>query len=436
MNALTEYEQYMPSALLWHGDAWLLLFWSGANFLIISGFLAISLAIWLVLRRRPDMAHRGPLRLFAAFIMLFGITHAVSIMTLWWSIQPLMVIMMLAAGTASIVCAVTVYRLIPEFIRVPPPRKHDEVISNLEVALAELSIARDGLQDTAEKNAEALNDATARLGQNAREDILRSRNLIQTVSMLTQPGVYLNDLPELFMRDLRGRVNALAAGTSAVMEHEIGTSTHIERVVRRLVEPLLSDPDAKLAVTGDTIEVGIQGAQQLSLIAWELARRFVQIDRWEREGARIAVAWTISHRDLYGEEVDPSCTFEWREILQPTPTGSDLLDREDRDLVAITPEPLSDFSDRLLTQIIPRLLNGKARIDIEASTFIYRLICPLSALQAAEVVGLESEAATEGARINPTGAKSDTDSGVEAEPESEAEPAKSSQVDQTISRIA
>jgi len=380
MHAVIEVEQLLQSGMASPLEPWAALLWSGSELLIFVAYIAISAAVWLGLRRLPDLEHRGQANLFAVFIFLGGISQALSIAANWYAFQPLFGGAMLVTGVAVLMAAAVLLRLSSSLVRNPAPERHADVISKLEVTLAERAIARDEISATAAQNAEALRDANTRLAQNVRGSVLRSRNLIQVVSLLTQPGAFLTDRPESFMRDLRGRVNALAIATSTVMEEASGACSDIERVVRRQVEPLLSDPSAALALEGELIEVGVQGAQQIGLVAWELGVRFAQMNKWERERASIAVAWTVSDAETGNGSASRQCTIEWREILKPQYAVSGDLEPHD-DLAPITPEPLDSFSEVLLTQIIPRLLDGKGRIDIEASTFIYRLTCPLSSLQ-------------------------------------------------------
>lgn len=402
MDALLEYERYMPLGMYLQWETWLVLLWAGSDLLIFAAYMAIPMAIFMVLRRRPDLNHRGLVTLFASFILLCGVTHAMSIVALWYAIYPLMGAVKLATGIVSLATAAMLFRLIPTFIRTPTPDRHEEVIAQLEVTLVDLALARDELESRVNSRTQELEQANSRLSLTARDAVQRSRNLIQTVSALTRPGSELNEHPDKFLRDLRGRINSLAIATSTVMEHNDSAWASMERVVRRQVEPLFADPNAKLSVSGPMIEVGAQGAQQLSLVAWELASRFVKMGRWDQERARIEVKWSVSQNaaphlhqhphqepgelasgDAIGNETDAGAVqfkFEWREILKSHETGVREFSGKGGDCHAVTPEPLTGFRDTLLTGLVPRSLGGKARIDIKESTLIYTLTCPLSAV--------------------------------------------------------
>jgi len=374
LNALFEYEQYMPHGMCLLWEPWLVLLWSGSDLMIFTAYMAIPLAIIMVLRKRPDLAHRGLVTLFAGFILLCGVTHALSIVTLWTPIYPLVGAVKLATGLISLATAVVLFRLIPAFIRIPTPDRHEEVIAQLETTLADLSRTRDELETRVKSRTAELDRANQQLRFTARDAVQRSRNLIQMVSSLTRPGAEVNDYPAIFLSELRGRINALAIATSTVMEQGENSRASVDRVIRRQVEPLFAKPAQQLMTQGAEVAVGAQGAQQISLVAWELASRIAQKGRNEQKTARIAVKWWISRNPGGADRF----TLEWRETTAtqveavPSVPGDEATGR--------TPDPLDDFSETLLTRIIPHLLDGQGRIDVAPSTFVYQLACPLSAL--------------------------------------------------------
>lgn len=370
-----DFDQYMPHGMCLMWEPWLVTLWVGSDLMIFASYMAIPFSLYMVLRRRPDFAHRALVSLFAAFILLCGLTHAMGIVTLWYPIYPFTGAVKLATGLVSLATAVALFRLIPVLVRIPTPDAHDEVISQLEVTLADLSRARDELEGRVKQRTTQLKDANMRLALTARDAVHRSRNLIQMVSSLTRPGTEIGAYPEAFLRDLRGRINALAIATSTVMEADDSTRAGLERVIRRQVEPLFAEPATRLGTEGPAIEVGAQGAQQISLIAWELGSRFAQMNRERQSRGRIAVTWTVTSQAGNDDEL----MLEWRENFcrEEDSVGGSLSPGDGTD----TPEPLADFSETLLTRIIPRVLHGKGRVEVCGSTFIYRLTCPLSALE-------------------------------------------------------
>lgn len=374
MNAILGYEQYMPHGMCLLWEPWLVLLWAGSDLMIFVAYMAIPLSLLLVLRRRPDLTHRALVTLFAAFILLCGFTHAMGIVTLWYPIYPFTGAIKLATGIVSLATAAVLFRLIPVFVRIPTPDRHEEVIAQLEVALADLSRTRDELEVRVRQRTAELRNANTRLALTARDAVHRSRNLIQLVSSLTRPGAEIGTYPETFLRELRGRINALAIATSTLMERGNSTSASLERVIRRQVEPLFASPGVTLSLEGPDIKIGAQGAQQVSLIAWELGSRFAQMSRERQSRGRIVVTWAIAPEA--GQE--DRLVLEWRENF--------CMDDNEAPAVGIpgdgsdTPEPLNDFSETLLTRIVPRMLGGKGRIEIGSGRFLYRLTCTLAAL--------------------------------------------------------
>jgi len=196
---------------------------------------------------------------------------------------------------------------------------------------------------------------------------------------MTQPGVDASNDPARFLRDLRGRINALAVATSTVMERTDQSTATLERVIRRQVEPLLSNPSAQLEISGSAVDVGTEGAQQISLVVWELASRFAQNRSAANRGQRIKVEWSVDRRTEGGDRLQ----LEWRVVGDRfgAATNFSPIDPLSHDR--------SDFGGVLLTKIVPQLLRGKGCLEQEGDQLVYRLNCPLDALM--QVGGRASE---------------------------------------------
>ena len=373
MNALFEYEQYMPHGMCLLWEPWLVILWAGSDLLIFLAYMAIPLALIMVLRKRPDIRHRSLVGLFAAFILLCGVTHAMSIVTLWTAIYPLMGTIKLMTGLTSIATAVVLFRLVPAAVRIPTPEKHEEVISQLRVTLDELTEARNRLEERVQERTNDLKNANLRLAFTVRDAVQRSRNLIQVVSSLTQPGVDASKAPEVFLRQLRGRINALTIATTTIVESGNHSTAQLERVIRRQVEPLFAKPGQQLHVDGPIVEVGAQGAQQISLVMWELASRLAKGASAGFIGPVVKISWSLGAP----EDKQTHLSLEWRESAKRE--GIQLLG-ETEEAPAYQPAEFGEFATALLTQIVPKMLGGTGTIERDAHALVYRLECPLGAL--------------------------------------------------------
>ena len=385
MGSVFDYDHYMPHgfSLLW--EPWLVLLWVGSDLMIVAVCMAIPIAIAMGLRRHPQFEHRSAITLFAIFILLCGVTHFMDLVTVWHPIYPLAGMVKMMSGFAALLAAGVLMRQILSMGSAPPPVEAEEVIARLEMALADVSRMRSDLEQRLARRTVELEETRARLDFAKRDSVLRSRNLIQLVSSLTLPGTEVHEYPISFLRDLRGRINALVNATSTLMEQGDRTRARLDRVIRRQVEPLFAAPETQFSTHGPDITVGAQGAQQISLVAWELASRFAQMGRGRQARGRIKVSWDVEP----GPNGADQLVLEWEESFAPrTEDGEAVLHMGDG---TMTPSPVPDFSETVLTRIVPRLLAGKGRVEIAGSIFRYRLTCPLDALDHSQVAPCEPD---------------------------------------------
>ena len=368
-------ERYMPFSKVLLSEPFLVGLWIASDVMIVAACLAIPFAAAIVVHRRPDFTHRGLVTLFAVAILLCGLVHVMDIVTLTHPFYPLAGLVKLVTGLVAILTAIAVFRIIPTLVQIPSADRHQKVIEQLEMTLADLSQARDQLESRVKHRTEELRAANMELAFTAREAVERSCNLIEVVSSLTDAGIGQGGHPQNFLRELRGRIDALALATTTVMEQSDMTGANLEYLIRRQGEPFVADPVLQLDTTGPQISTGTQGAQAISLVIYELGARFARLGRDPRSRGRIAIRWAINQQSGRCDEF----TIEWRETFDP-PSVSDCAIAVGGDGTD-TPEPLADFSETLLTRIVPRLLDGKGRIDVAPATFIYRLTCPLAALE-------------------------------------------------------
>lgn len=153
--------------LLW--NPWLVAMHAGSDFLIFAAYLAIPVAIWIFVRKRPNVEMEGLARLFAAFILWCGLTHIVNLITLWWPIYEFQGVVKVITAGISVTTAVVIFPLIPKAVAIPSPKELQ--LANAELAreitahkrtLAELEHARALLEQRVEARTKELSEATER----------------------------------------------------------------------------------------------------------------------------------------------------------------------------------------------------------------------------------------------------------------------------------
>ncbi|MFY9658326.1 MAG: ATP-binding protein, partial [Methylocystis sp.] len=103
--------------LLWEpGLIWL---YALSDTAIALAYFSIPLALVVVGRRRADLVFRPLLWLFAAFILLCGLTHWLDVITLWAPLYGLQGLIKLATAIASISTGVALWWALPSFLSLP-----------------------------------------------------------------------------------------------------------------------------------------------------------------------------------------------------------------------------------------------------------------------------------------------------------------------------
>lgn len=372
LSIFTDISNYMPHGMCLLWEPWLVIIWAGSDLLIVAAYFAIPFALLRVLVKRDDIKQRGLVLLFAAFILLCGITHALSVVTLWVPIYPLQSIVKLVTGLVSATTAVVLFKLVPTLVALPSLNDmkqanlqlRDEVAAH-EETLNALRRARDDLEQTVTERTAELEDVNAKLSVTAREAIHRSHNLIAVVtSIARQSSRTQTDVAE-FTKVLIGRLSALADATGAVMERQKRSSADLKDVVNKQLSPVIQTYPEKVHVDGPDIEIDAEAAQHISLAIHELATNAQKYGALETDIGKISVTFSVDqaedhdHRRLvlvWQEEVGDALPFSERE--------------EDKDR----------FGTRLLMQIIPTMLKGEASRMFADAKLTYTLDVPLSAI--------------------------------------------------------
>lgn len=169
--------------LLW--KPWLVVLHAGSDFLIFIAYFAIPAAIWIFLRRRPDLELKPLAVLFAAFIFLCGLTHIVQMLTLWWPIYETQAFVKVATALVSLATALLIFPLIPKAVAIPSPRA-------LQLANTGLMREIGAHQGTLERLREARDELELRVKERTRE-LERSKAQLEALITASAQIVWTTD---------------------------------------------------------------------------------------------------------------------------------------------------------------------------------------------------------------------------------------------------
>jgi len=140
--------------LLWRPD--LVALHAISDLLIAIAYFSIPVGLWYVVRSRPDIAYKRLFVLFAAFILLCGMSHVAGLITLWAPIYGLQGMIKAATAAVSLVAAYSLWPAIPRALAIPALDQFRQTnlemgraISERETLASGLSAANRDLEDFA-----------------------------------------------------------------------------------------------------------------------------------------------------------------------------------------------------------------------------------------------------------------------------------------------
>lgn len=157
MQKLLEF--FVPSNFMPHGHCYMWtpeLLWLNviSNGLIAAAYFTIPVAIVHFIRMRPDLQFNWVFKMFSIFIFACGITHLISILTIWYPAYWLSASMLSVTAVASVITSVMLWRLMPHALGIISykhlSRLQKEVIQRKE-AETKLQIEKDSASEMAEK---------------------------------------------------------------------------------------------------------------------------------------------------------------------------------------------------------------------------------------------------------------------------------------------
>lgn len=367
MDAFSDIWQYMPHGMCLLWKPWLVLLWAGSDALIFLSYFAIPTALLIVMKRRRELPHRGLIILFASFIMLCGITHLLSIVTLWVPIYPYVAFVKLATGLVSMMTAIVLFRLVPTLVSLPSPTDLNSVNEQLrkeilahEETLQALKQAHASLEKKVEERTSELRETNDRMALLAREAVHRSRNLLTVVASLAQQSARGTKKTEDFIDKLLGRIQSLALATSTVLQGGSKTSEQLETVLEKQLEPLLLTFGDRLNLKGPSVLIGSEAAQQISLAVHELATNAQKYNLPNSDKADITIEWTQKPDDMF--------EFCWHENMAQVASDTS------------AKQASGGFGSKLLLRLVPAMLRGTARQTVEKGCLSYCLEIPAASL--------------------------------------------------------
>ena len=246
MHQMIDDASYMAHGycLLW--KPWLVILHALSDILIFGAYFAIPVAIWVFIKKRPTLPLQNLGWLFAAFILLCGLTHLVNLVTLWWPIYETQGVLKLITALVSVATAVAIFPLIPKALAIPSPaeleavnaRLTDEVKSHIET-MGQLKTAKASLQAQFDKQQSELD---------------RTQALLTAVNETTPTFIYAKD-----------EKGALVFANAAVLKslsrspEEVLGRTDLEFLPDQEEARLIMETDAKVRETKvtQTIEENI-----------------------------------------------------------------------------------------------------------------------------------------------------------------------------------
>ena len=138
--------------LIWRPE----LLWTNAiaDAAIGLAYCSIPIALGTVVSKRGDIVFGWVFWCFVTFILACGATHFISIVTLWWPIYGVEVVVKVITAIASVMTAIVLWPLVPRILALPSPQLLRVANETLTLRIAERDRAVHALEQVTKERAQ------------------------------------------------------------------------------------------------------------------------------------------------------------------------------------------------------------------------------------------------------------------------------------------
>lgn len=307
-----------------------------ADALIGLAYFSIPLALAVFVRSRPDVRFGWVVWMFVAFIMLCGVTHFISIWTLWHPDYAIEAVVKAATAIASVATALALWPLLPKIIALPSPASLEARVAERDQAVTELRAAMATMIEM-------------------REHEQRQKLLLDELNHRVRNTV--SSIQSIAVQTLKGPGDKQQFG-DAFLERLLSLSSTHDLLVRNewqgvsfhdLVDNTLANYALPYTVEGPDLHLHPNAAVSMGMALHELATNALQHGVWI-DGGAVALSTAIE-----GSQI----SIVWRE------TGA----------TSLAPPRKRGFGSRLLERGLSNDLGGEVALIYEATG----LVCTITA---------------------------------------------------------
>lgn len=309
--------------LLWRPD----LIWTHATADVLIGVASFSIpaTLGVFLYHRRDVRFGWAIWMFVLFILLCGVTHFISVLTLWQPYYGLEAAVKVATALASLVTAAALWPLLPKVIGLPSPNSLQARIVERDTALDELRAAMGAMVEMREHERRQ-----RLLLDELNHRVKNTLAAVQSIAMQTLDSAPSTDV---FQSTFLSRLMSLSSTHDVLVRREWQSARFSE-----LVASTLDHYGRPYQVTGPDLWLAPNTAVTLGLALHELSTNAVKHGAWVGAG-RVDLSTAVGK--------DGRVFIVWRETGGPPVT---------------TPKH-KGFGSRLLTRGVARDLDGEVELD-------------------------------------------------------------------------